>query len=493
MTVHGPLRVTAISTLFCYVLHFLSVAVVSRLLHPEEIGVFSVASSLIAFTHILRDFGVGQYLVQLKEFTKEHVRASFTVMLLISWMIAGTIFMVRQPVSTFYQNPGLADVFAVLAINFIILPFGAPILPILKREMKFGRVAIVNVSSTVMQVTVTIATAWRGESYMSMAWGSLAGNISNVILLSLMHTRFALLMPTRRNLRNVLSFGSKSSAASMLLQLESSAPDLILGKTLGFEAVASFSRGSSLNNMILGKVNDIVSQVFFPSFSQGIRAGQSPSMMYVTAVRRVTGITVPLIACLSFFAEPLVLFFFGSQWHEAARIATILCLYRLLTEPMNFCRSALIAGGFVSTVLKCEVWVQLSFLLVFGLSAWLELRQIVYLLALPTIISLIVLYRSLHIHYDVPLPALLRAIAPSYALVPFTLVGPVALLIPVTLGAWTPSTIVQLSLSALAATVGYIVAVRTTQHPVREDLLRIAPALFLILGQAQPRSRRDSA
>lgn len=70
MSVRRALRFTTLATVLNFFLSFISVIVVSRLLKPEEIGVFSVAVSLVAYTLILRDFGVGQYFVQLKELTR---------------------------------------------------------------------------------------------------------------------------------------------------------------------------------------------------------------------------------------------------------------------------------------------------------------------------------------------------------------------------------------------------------------------------------------
>ena len=123
MSVRRALRFTTLATVLNFFLSFISVIVVSRLLKPEEIGVFSVAVSLVAYTLILRDFGVGQYFVQLKELTREHIRAGFTVMLLISWSIAALLLLARCPAASFYAHPGLAEIFSVLAFIFLILPF----------------------------------------------------------------------------------------------------------------------------------------------------------------------------------------------------------------------------------------------------------------------------------------------------------------------------------------------------------------------------------
>jgi len=75
MTYRSALKVTTASQVVMFALSLLSVVVVSRLLTPFEIGVFSVSVSLLGFAHVFREFGVGQYLVQSLEAHKQQFRA----------------------------------------------------------------------------------------------------------------------------------------------------------------------------------------------------------------------------------------------------------------------------------------------------------------------------------------------------------------------------------------------------------------------------------
>ena len=52
-------------------IHTAAVMVLARLLTPAEIGVYSVGAAVVALAHVLRDFGVGNYLIQEKETSTE--------------------------------------------------------------------------------------------------------------------------------------------------------------------------------------------------------------------------------------------------------------------------------------------------------------------------------------------------------------------------------------------------------------------------------------
>jgi O-antigen/teichoic acid export membrane protein len=476
MNVRRSLGISGLAEIATFLFSLLSAIVVSRLLRPDEIGVFSVAVSVIAFAHILREFGVGQYLVQLHEVTRRHLRAIFTVMLLISWSMAALLFILKDPLAAFYAHAGIAQVLALLAINFVVLPFGSPILALLKRQMEFGKVAAVSLTSTCVQVTVTITTAWAGESYLSMAWGSIAGNLTTVTLLSLLRPEYALLLPTRKGLCEVLGFGSKSSITYIVAELGAGGPDLILGRTLGFDAVAFFSRAASLTNMVIAKFVGVFRQVYFPALAQGVREGGNAAELYYRSTSLLVGIIAPLIAVLTLLADFLILFLFGEQWQKSASLAIVLCAAEIFRTPTLLAAPTLIACGHISAVMRCQIFIQAFFLFLLCLSIWLPLEHLVYCLILARIYEMLVYLQALNRNFGVTLSRFWLSSWKSYFLVPFAAAGPVLLRnftqpdqfgIPIAL---------FLLLSGLLGTIGLLLGIFITQHSLQEEIYRLLPS-----------------
>ena len=239
--------------------------------------------------------------------------------------------------------------------------------------------------------------------------------------------------------------------------------------------------------MILGKVHEIIGQVFFPAFAQGIREGKPSAGMYCDAVKLITAINVPLLGVLTLLAQPLILLFFGPQWHEAAYLATFLCLSQLMRAPVTFAGNALMAGGHAGVVLRNEGIVQSTTLCILALSIWFDLEKIVYMLLITPLINIAVFGRSLATHYKLPPLQLVRAIGPSYSLLPATLAGPILVLGAAHYKTLAISPTVLVVVSGVLAALGYITALRMTQHPVREELVRLAPPLAWLLGPIQRR------
>ncbi len=448
-----------------------SAAIVSRLLTPDEIGIFSVSAALIAFAHIARDFGVGQYLIQARRVDRQHMRAAFTVMLASSWILATIIYLVRHPVADFYGRDGVADVLELICVNFLIIPFCAPILSLLNREMQFGKVALVTVSNNLVQHGVTIAAAASGMSYMSLAFGSIAGMITNVIVLSILRPKDALLLPTFRGLKDVLSFGYKSTANSLLGEVSNSSPDIIFGRTLGFSAVAYFSRALGVVNLATGQILRLVQSVFLPAFAAQIRAGQKPADLYVRAISYVTGVTVPALGFVALMGEPVITLIFGPQWTRSSTLASMLCLSGMIGAPFFLMGPALVASGRVGAQLRLQALVQTVRIPVLLTSIWFSLEQTVMTLVAASVLLIYPMSAAtLRKTFGLSFGTLWREVRASYLIAPIAIAAPASLRLLDMVRNWTLPDVILLTGGGTLFAFGWLGAVYVTRHPMRSEL-----------------------
>ena len=72
-----------------------TVMILSRLISPEETGIFSIGVAIAALTHAVRDFGVGNFLIKEAEMTTGKIQTAFTVSLLIA-AVLGVVLLARS-------------------------------------------------------------------------------------------------------------------------------------------------------------------------------------------------------------------------------------------------------------------------------------------------------------------------------------------------------------------------------------------------------------
>ena len=163
-------------------LQMVVIVVLSRLLTPAEVGVYSVAAVLTGLAGVLRDFGVGEYLIQEKDLTDEKIRAAITANIAVSWTVCIVLFLLARPMSVFYAETGVGNVLEVLALGFLVTPFGAVAMAFLRREMRFHAMYWATLVSGVGSSAVAIILAYRGFGYMSLAWSSLVSSMLIVVV-----------------------------------------------------------------------------------------------------------------------------------------------------------------------------------------------------------------------------------------------------------------------------------------------------------------------
>ncbi len=188
-----------------------SIIVLARLLTPGEIGLYTVLASLIPVAHKIREFGVGRYLIQTTELTEDDVRSAFTLTLVFAWSIAVLFFTLSPFVAEVFDESTVHQILMVLAINFVIIPFGSVSLALLRRHMQFGTIFKINAASAIVRAVTAISLAAMGVGAMSLAWASLSGVVTTVGMIQLFRPAEMAFRPSFKAWHQIASFGSMST------------------------------------------------------------------------------------------------------------------------------------------------------------------------------------------------------------------------------------------------------------------------------------------
>src|ERR1051325_9044318 len=84
-------------------------AVMARLLSKSELGVFALLNSFINFGNMLGDGGMGDALLQRREYDKQHVNAAFYSSILLAVIIYAAVFFIAPFAADFYPQPLLTS------------------------------------------------------------------------------------------------------------------------------------------------------------------------------------------------------------------------------------------------------------------------------------------------------------------------------------------------------------------------------------------------
>jgi O-antigen/teichoic acid export membrane protein len=335
-----------------------SYLIIARLLTPEEIGLYSVASAVIGVAQVVREFGVGSFLIQEKNLTEDHVRTAFGLSLMIG-SVFFVIFLIGAPFAgNFYNDHRVVDVLRLISINFLVLPFCSISISLLRREMAFGRIMLVNVAAGVIGFVVVMGFAFAKFGYLSLAFGAIATNASTGLFAWIVRSDRKILTPSLKNWRRLAHFGGQSAAANVVTEVSMNMNDLVIGRVLGFSSVAMLSRAQGLMNLFNRDVMAAVRNVAYPAFAQAHRAGYELEPRYIQSVAAVTVIAWPFYGFVAMFPLEILRLMFGTQWDAAAPLVPWFCLAGGLAATWNLISSAVLATGRVDLVTRTELVIQ---------------------------------------------------------------------------------------------------------------------------------------
>jgi O-antigen/teichoic acid export membrane protein len=344
-SVRRSLAYSALDGYVATLLQIASTVVIARLLTPEQVGVFAVAAVFAALASALRDFGVAEYLIQEQQLDDTAIRAALTVNLAVSWAMAALLFVAASPIAAFYRHGEVASVMHLMALNFVLIPFGAVTLAWFRRELDFRPILVANVAGNLCSFTVSVTLALLGHGAMSLAWGSLASITVTVGVSVLLRPRWFPRWPGVAGIGRVVHFGKFASGITILGQIGKGAPEMIIGRALDMADVGMFSRGAGLVEVFHRLVLRTVNLVALPYFARGVREQGSSAPGLLRTVALITGLGWPFLAFMGVAAYPVIRLMYGPQWLDAVPLAQILCAAAAVELVYHPTKDALLALG----------------------------------------------------------------------------------------------------------------------------------------------------
>jgi O-antigen/teichoic acid export membrane protein len=455
-----------------FIVQIATMAILARLLSPADYGVYTVAAVTVSLTQTLRDFGSIGFILQERELTPARVRTVYGVSLVIGCLAAACVIAASGKIADFYQNDTVRNALLVLSINFLLLPYASLILVLLRRDMQFDTLLKINFVSVLANCILAIILARLGFAAMSLAWGSVAGSIATCIMgMATRRSRPYGLSPTLSEWRRVVSFGTIATASVLVSSIGEEAPDLIVGRFLGVEALGLYGRASGIVAAFNRLISSSIAPVAVSALALRHRSGAEMRSEFITGTTMITGVAWPFFAFLGLMAFPIVRILCGDAWDAAVPVARILSISGAIAALANLNQLALQAKGAVKESLKLHLLVQPIVIGAIVLGAQFDLRAVGGAFIFGSIVFLIASYRYLDKLIGVSLVDVVVAARASLVVTATSSIGPAIVLAEMSAGEsvqWIP-----LALASASAVIGWLVGILLSHHLLARELMDI--------------------
>jgi PST family polysaccharide transporter len=291
-------------------------AVLARLLVPADFGLVAIAMSVLAIFDAVLELPIPLALMALPERTKAHFDTAFTLQLARGAVLALVLLLVAWPIAAFYHDNRLIALLCVLSLAPVSSGLISPRMTEYAVKLDFRQIFVLEVSSKLVALVVSVDAAWWGGGYWSIALATLASPLTWVIISYIFAPYFPTLTLTEWNV--FAKYLRWTTLSQLVIATNSQMDQLLLGRFVSRFELGAFSVALSLCAM----PNQIfISQTFKPllvGFS--LVRDDRPRLMqaYLKSQNSIVAASLPLLVGMCITAEPLIRVFLGDQWSAAA-------------------------------------------------------------------------------------------------------------------------------------------------------------------------------
>lgn len=333
-------------------LNLISYVLVARLVTPDDVGAFSVASAFVALLTIFRDFGSGYYIATQRELTQEGFATAFTFSLLIGLCISAVVTLIAPLFGGFFSDVRVENILKILAVNAPILAVTGCLMTVLRRNFQYGKVFWVNLSGTLIGSVVTLALAYKKYGAYALAVGVTSNYVATAVLSAVVKSPDYRLSISFHSWREVVSLGGKTSIVGGLQQFSTSALEMLVGRYLGFHEAGLLSRAMGVVNLFNRDFSEAIRSVTIHSFSRASREGKSVAELHSIYLINYSAFGFFFFSFVWCFPREALYILSGPQWLDAEQYLQLFALMGMITTLYQLLPVLTIAVGRIGDLVK---------------------------------------------------------------------------------------------------------------------------------------------
>lgn len=343
--------------------------IIARLLAPATFGLIAMANLFLRFGSYFSTMGLSQAIIQRSNLTNDDIRTAFTFSIILGVVFAFFICLFAPAANYIFGRSDLVPIVRALALSLIIAGMSNTALGLIRRQLRFKAMALVDISSYLFCYGgLGLVLAWKGFGVWSLVIASLAQGVYQAIMayiLTMHDLRPAL---SSRSWKEMSAYGSKTSVISFIEFIGASLDTIIIGRILGVERLGYYNRAQMLSNLPAQYFTTSYSRVLFPSIASISHDLERLQKAHLKSLQVLSFLLLPTYAGVSIVAEPMIHVFLGNQWISAIPVLKILALAAPLSMLSHLGGILCDATGKFRAKFKMQViYIVLAFLLLVSL------------------------------------------------------------------------------------------------------------------------------
>ena len=322
-----------------------SQAVLARALSINDFGLVAMVTAATGFAAIVKDFGLSSAVMQRSEINHQQISTLFWINAAVSLALSLIVAAIAPILVMIFGVPELLWIGLALAVVPLLDGLAVQHQGLMGRQMRFGAVSAIEISSLFIAVAGAVAAAKLGAGYWSLV---ILQVIRSFVFLVAMWSvcRWRPSAPRRgTGVKPMLFFGGNLTIYSIVDYFCRDIDKFIVGLVGGQYGLGLFSNAQKLMQLPIQQINAPLGRVALPALS---RLNDQPNRFrwaFTQSITLMMRIMMPMIVGAMFWGDKLILLVLGDKWADTIPIFEILAIGMLIRPLSNAAGWLFLARG----------------------------------------------------------------------------------------------------------------------------------------------------
>lgn len=294
------------------------IVVLARALSPHDFGLFKILVVVSTFAMLVNEAGIPDALIQRRDLTAAHHSTAWWISIGLALTTASLLYGGAPALAHLMRMPELREGVRLLCIPFLLEGAAVTANARLRREMRFGALAVADVLAEVAFLAVALGLLWYRLPAWSLAGGLAARFAVHATSVLLAGGRAPIGLPTSAAARDLGHFAVKVLGGRTVDALSFNVDFILIGRLLGSSALGFYAMAWDLLRFIPDRVFRIAGRVTLPAFCHLQDQTEQLAHAYLNFCGYLSRIVLPIVLCAAIAAPELIATIYGPKWLPAA-------------------------------------------------------------------------------------------------------------------------------------------------------------------------------
>lgn len=291
-------------------------------LAPKDFGLMALSISFTGFIGLIKEFGYSVYIIQKQDIQQEEINLINSRIVILGAAAFMLICLVTIPIAKIYNQRELLWILPIVGVQFIFNGFTTVPYSLLKKDLRFNKIAIIDISSNVISIATGLIVLFFIRNYWVLLVSSVSYFLFQMILTNkIAKFKISIANPFDKKFGKESNyFGTRLTMFNIFTFISVNIDNIIIAKLFGSTALGIYSKSYEFGISNFEKLKNPIQQVYFSEIALESKDNNAIYSSFLQYLYLLFTILIIVIGPVLILLDILIPKIFGAQWSEMSSV-----------------------------------------------------------------------------------------------------------------------------------------------------------------------------